>query len=138
VSDLAEAIAATHALAFQDTRSWSADEFRALLADPWVFLVGDATSFVLGRVVVDEAEILTLATHPDRRRSGLARATLKAFATEAALRGATTIFLEVAADNLAALSLYETAGFVEISRRPNYYRKSDGTQIEAVILRRSL
>ena len=47
MSDLAAALAATHALAFEDTRSWSADEFRSLLADPSVFHIGDAACFLL-------------------------------------------------------------------------------------------
>lgn len=138
MTDLAEALAATHALAFSDTRGWSADEFRRLLADPSVFLVGDATCFVLGRVVVDEAEVLTLATHPDQRRQGHARSALGAFANEAATRGASAAFLEVAADNKAALALYLGADFTEIARRRGYYRRHDGAAIDAVILSRPL
>jgi len=136
VSDQAEALAATHALAFTDTRSWSADEFRSLLADPSVFLTGNADAFVLGRVVLDEAEILTLATHPDVRRQGRARVVLEEFTNEAAKRGAVTVFLEVAADNIPAISLYLGAGFTEIARRSGYYRKTDGSTVDAVILRR--
>ena len=138
MSDQAEALAATHALAFTDTRSWSADEFRSLLADPSVFLTGNAEAFVLGRVVLDEAEILTLPTPPDRRRQGRARATLEEFVDEAAKRGAVTAFLEVAADNNAAISLYLSAGFAEIARRRGYYRKADGSTVDAVILCRSI
>ena len=138
MTDLAEALAATHALAFEDTHSWSADEFRRLLADPSVFLVGDATCFVLGRVVVDEAEVLTLATHPDQRRQGHARSALGAFANEAATRGASAAFLEVAADNNAALALYLGADFTEIARRRGYYRRHDGAAIDAVVFSRAL
>ena len=138
MSDQAEALAATHALAFTDTRSWSADEFRSLLADPSVFLSGNADAFVLGRVVLDEAEILTLTTHPDLRRQGRARVVLEEFTNEAAKRGAVTAFLEVAADNIAAVSLYLSAGFAEIARRRGYYRKTDGSTVDAVILCRSI
>ena len=138
MSDLAEALAATHALAFTDTRSWSADEFRSLLADPSVFLTGNAEAFVLGRVVLDEAEILTLATHPDLRRQGRARVVLEEFTNEAAKRGAVTAFLEVAADNIPAISLYLGAGFTEKARRSGYYRKTDESSVDAVILRRAI
>ena len=138
MSDQAAALAATHALAFTDTRSWSADEFRSLLADPSVFLSGNADAFVLGRVVLDEAEILTLTTHPDLRRQGRARVVLEEFTNEAAKRGAVTAFLEVAADNIAAVSLYLSAGFAEIARRRGYYRKTDGSTVDAVILCRSI
>ena len=138
MSDQAEALAATHALAFEDTRSWSADEFRTLLADPSVFLTGNADAFVLGRVVLDEAEILTLATHPDLRRQGRARLVLGEFTNEAAKRGAVAAFLEVAADNIPAISLYLGAGFAEIARRRGYYRRTDGSTVDAVILRRAI
>ena len=138
MSDQAEALAATHALAFTDTRSWSADEFRSLLADPSVFLTGNADAFVLGRVVLDEAEILTLATHPDLRRQGRARVVLEEFTNEAAKRGAVTAVLEVAADNIPAISLYLGAGFTEIARRSGYYRKTDESSVDAVILRRAI
>ena len=46
--------------------------------------------------------------------------------------GVTYIFLEVRSDNTSALSMYSSFGFVEISKRANYY--PDGT--DAVILRR--
>jgi len=138
VSDLAEALSATHALAFEDTRSWSADEFRSLLADPSVFHIGDAACFLLARVVLDEAEILTLATHPDSRRQGRAAAALGLFVEKAAVRGADTAFLEVAADNKAALALYFGGGFTEVARRRDYYRRQDGTAADAVILSRPL
>lgn len=138
MSDLAEALAETHALAFKDTRSWSAEEFRSLLADPAVLVEGDTEAFVLARVVVDEAEILTLATHPSHRRQGRARAALEGFAAKAAARGATTAFLEVASDNGEALSLYRSAQFAEVARRRGYYRKVDGTTVDAVILSRAL
>jgi ribosomal-protein-alanine N-acetyltransferase len=138
VSDQATALAATHALAFTDTRSWSADEFRSLLGDPSVFLTGNAEAFAIGRVVLDEAEILTLATHPDLRRQGRARVVLEEFTNEAAKCGAVTAFLEVAADNIPAISLYLGAGFTEIARRSGYYRKTDGSTVDAVILRRAI
>ena len=47
------------------------------------------------------------------------------------LYGADRMLLEVGAGNAAALGLYAAAGFVEIDRRPRYYR--DGA--DAVVLR---
>ncbi|MAU52788.1 MAG: ribosomal-protein-alanine acetyltransferase [Roseovarius sp.] len=117
-----EALAATHARAFAGQgRAWSAAEFAALLASPHVFVTGDARGFALGRVIADEAELLTLATDPGHRRQGRAHACLAAFAEEAQARGAATAFLEVAEDNAAALALYAQAGFGETARRAGYY-----------------
>jgi ribosomal-protein-alanine N-acetyltransferase len=41
------------------------------------------------------------------------------------------MFLEVAADNAAALEFYAQAGFVEVGRRPRYYANG----ADALVLR---
>ena len=134
----AAALADTHRRAFTDERPWSAGEFADLLDKPTTRLTGDAQSFVLGQIVADEAEVLTLATHPDHRRRGLARAALDAFLDAAATAGAATVFLDVAADNAPALALYARAGFAECGRRPRYYARTGGTAVDAVLMRRDL
>ena len=123
-----------HAQAFPDDRGWSAAEFADLLALPGAVVTGDARSFVLGRVTADEAEILTLATDPGHRRMGLAHRALAAFTERAAEAGAARVFLEVAADNVAALALYEAAGFTEIGRRRGYYARPGGAAADALVL----
>jgi ribosomal-protein-alanine N-acetyltransferase len=115
------ALANTHAAALVTERPWTATEFQILLGQPTTLLAGDARAFVLGRVILDEAEVLTLATHPAHRRQGLARAALATFLCAAHARGATRAFLDVAEDNLAARALYAGAGFAEIGRRDGYY-----------------
>lgn len=130
-----ETLAQLHVRAFAEVgRGWTAEEFRTLLDSPYVFLVGGDSAFALGRVVVDEAELLTLATAPEARRQGLGRATLAAFETQAMARGATSIFLEVAEDNAPALALYRGAGFAEDSRRTGYYDRACGGRVDALIL----
>ncbi|RBI87192.1 ribosomal-protein-alanine acetyltransferase [Rhodosalinus halophilus] len=131
-----ETLAALHARAF--ARGWTAEEFARLLESPHVFALGDGRAFALGRVAAEEAELLTLATDPLHRRQGLARARLAAFEAEARARGATTAFLEVAADNGAARALYEASGWAEAGRRPRYYPRSDGPAADALIMRRAL
>jgi ribosomal-protein-alanine N-acetyltransferase len=49
----------------------------------------------------------------------------------ARLGGADRLLLEVREDNAGALSFYAARGFVEVDRRPRYYR--DGTT--AVVMR---
>ena len=83
-------------------------------------------------MVVDEAHIATIATHPDHREQGIGRALLTHGLAAAAAQGATTAFLEVRAGNLAAQDLYRKLGFVETARRPGYY-KDNGE--EAVLMR---
>ncbi len=63
-----------------------------------------------------EREILQVGVLPAYRGQGLARALLLS------LPGRQPYFLEVRESNQAARGLYESLGFVEVGRRPNYYR----------------
>ena len=129
-----DALAALHASCFTVPRPWTAAEFAALLADPLAFLLPHPTGFLLGRVVAGEAELLTLAVAPKARRQGIASQLVRDFLSESRRRGGDCAFLEVAADNLAAISLYQAAGFEAAGRRRNYY----ATGLDAMVLRRNL
>jgi ribosomal-protein-alanine N-acetyltransferase len=131
-------MAALHAAAMTTPRPWSAAELAALLATPGAFACGDERAFAMGRVVIDEAELLTIATHPDHRRKGLGRATLAAFESEARARGAATAHLEVAADNAPALVLYDSAGYRRTGLRRGYYGGGDGAPVDALLLSKPL
>lgn len=130
-----EAMAALHARCFTLPRPWSADEFAALLATPGVFLLTEAgLGLLMGRVAVDEAELLTLAVDPGARRRGMGGALVARFQAEAAARGADRAFLEVAADNAAALATYGRAGFARAGLRRGYYRSAEGRTVDAVVM----
>lgn len=131
-------LARTHARAFSTTRAWSAHEFADLLKHPSTFATGDSDCFVLIRTVANDAEVLTLATVPQKRRQGLARQVLNDGETQAIARGASAIFLEVAEDNIAAKTLYKTSGYTQIGRRPGYYLPKDGAPVAALVLRKAL
>jgi ribosomal-protein-alanine N-acetyltransferase len=73
-------------------------------------------------LIVDEAHIATLATHPDVRRQGIARELLRVALLGAAREGAVMSLLEVRAGNVAAQNLYLEFGFEMVGRRPRYYR----------------
>lgn len=134
-----EALAALHARCFRSPPPWSAADFAGFLADPLAFLLseGDA-GFLLGRAVAGEAELLTLAVAPEARRRGLGRKLVARFLYQAQLRGAERAFLEVRADNAAAIALYESAGFAPAGRRRGYYRDKDGSRTDALVLAREL
>ncbi len=107
-----EALAALHALAFTDTpRPWSAQEFEALLHQPSTLIVHRPGGFALGRIAGPEAELLTLAVHPEARRGGLASELLRRFEAAAAGRGAEEVLLEVAVTNAPARALYARLGY---------------------------
>lgn len=133
-----EALAHIHALAFSSTRAWSAAEFRDLLDQRGMILTGDDRAFALLRVTLDEAEVLTIATAPEHRRNGLARAVLAQAETAVQALGAAVIFLEVAEDNDAARALYAQAGYAQIGRRPGYYLPKDAAPVAALVLRKAL
>ena len=76
----------------------------------------------------------TLSTHPDVQGRGRAtRVLADAIAAEVA-RGTTVVFLDVAADNVAARALYDRAGFSVVAERKNYY----AGRRTALIMRRDL
>jgi ribosomal-protein-alanine N-acetyltransferase len=127
-------LAQLHAQCFDE--AWDERAFSALLDNDVTFalVAGDEQAFVLVRAVADESEILSLGTHPRARRGGLARALVEAACVEAHRRGARRMFLDVAADNEAALALYGRAGFAAAGRRKAYYSRPMGEAIDAVIL----
>lgn len=127
-------LAALHHAAFLHDRGWTAAEFTALLASPHVTLHCREQGFALHRTVADESELLTLAVHPAHRRTGTGGMLIADWLAHAHSRAATA-FLEVAADNDAALSLYHAAGLVAVARRPGYYRRLSGVCVDAVVMR---
>ena len=86
------------------------------------------------RVVADEAEILTLAVHPEARGRGQGARLVAEGVAAAGARGAYRIFLEVADDNASARAVYARAGFVEAGRRTAYYSRPDGSRADALLL----
>ena len=122
-------LAALHGACFTAPRPWSAAEFRDLLGQTGVFLVARPEGFALGRVVLDEAELLTLAVAPEARRQGIGAALLAEFCETAKTAGAARAFLEVAEGNAGALALYRREAWHEIGRR-----RAERTVVRATIL----
>lgn len=108
---------------------WSTESIRETIGMPWIFThvaedqVGTVVGYVFCREVAGESEILNLAVDPAIRRGGVGRVLLTAALEWLAVRGATETFLEVRASNVAAIRLYEGAGFSAVGRRPDYYQR---------------
>lgn len=132
----AEALAELHAEAFDDP--WTAAAIAELIGADGALAFWAQDGFVLARALAGEAEILTLAVRPAARGRGLGARLVQAAMTEAARRGADALFLEVAADNAAALALYRRAGFEPVGRRAGYYRRPGAAPMDALVLRRTL
>ncbi len=134
-----EAMARLHARAFAGQgRAWRREEFDALLRAPGVFTLPAADGFAMGRLLIDEAELLTIAVAPEQRRAGRGAALLAAFEAMAARRGAARAVLEVAADNTAARALYRRFGYDRIGCRRGYYPSAAGPAVDALLLAKSL
>lgn len=72
-------------------------------------------------MMVDEAHISTLATHPQWRRRGIAELLLIAMAERAAEIGARVLTLEVRVSNRDAQALYRKYRFEVMGQRVRYY-----------------
>jgi ribosomal-protein-alanine N-acetyltransferase len=119
--------------------AWHLADWTGFLREPIVlglgaFAGGTLIGAVLVRTVAGEGEILMIVVAADWRRGGIGRMLLDAAHAEAAKSGTRTVFLEVAVDNMAAISLYRNFGFVEISRRRGYYRRPGG-RVDALLMR---
>ncbi|MCA3693357.1 ribosomal protein S18-alanine N-acetyltransferase [Aquidulcibacter sp.] len=129
----AAALARIHQSAFD--HSWSEADFATYVASDFVWIIGKPIAgFLLVRAIGDEAEILTLAVDPSARRNGHAAALLTASKQDLVGHGVVRLFLEVAADNLPALALYEGHGFTPIGVRKAYYRRENGPNMDAKLL----
>lgn len=116
------------------TRHWPADDFAAQLVDPlvcmWLADTGErCLGYVHVRVVGDEAELLNIAVDPDGRQRGLGQRLLKHAMAECAELGVGRIFLEVRADNHAALSLYRRCDWEQVGIRKRYYSEDGADAI---------
>ena len=134
----AEFLAQIYAAANPGSRPWSAKEFTAFLGDENVVCIPTADGFLLGRAVLDEAEILTICVHPAQQRNGIGSTLLGKFLDVAKMSGARLCHLEVSADNAAAIALYHQYGFGESGRRKLYYRRKNGERRDAILLSKLL
>lgn len=81
---------------------------------------GDVLGFLSFRDLGEAFEITVLGTRPEAQKKGVQTQILKYFQTFAAKRNK-LIWLEVNAENQAALSLYKHCGFQTQRRRKSYY-----------------
>ena len=133
-----EALAELHALCFTTPRPWRADEFADLLDSGRTFLISHTNGFALGRIAGPEAELLTIAVHPDAQNAGHGSRLVDDFLCKAATLGAKDIFLEVAENNPAAIALYLKSGFKEVAKRKEYFKQINGPALTALIFKYSI
>jgi [ribosomal protein S18]-alanine N-acetyltransferase len=103
------------------------------------YLVLTDSHGVLGYAGLDHggevADVMTIAVAPRAQGRGFGRLLLDELEQRASIRGAANVILEVRADNLAALRLYERSGYAVLSTRRRYYQPGD---IDALVMRKPL
>lgn len=121
-------MAAVHAVSFEV--AWSADTFGDWLSHgPYVaygrFDGASLLGFALFRKIMDEAELITVATSPCARKKGVAKNLLQECVTRLRIDGIKAVHLEVAEGNMGACALYRALGATQVGRRKGYYQGQD-------------
>jgi [ribosomal protein S18]-alanine N-acetyltransferase len=122
--------------------AWTADQCRGVLTLPGSTLAiaydnDHLVGFALWRWVLDEAELLLIATDPDVQQSGIGTALLNQVIDCAKQSDILRLHVEVRSDN-PALSFYRTRKFEQNGIRDQYYRRTDGGPTDAITLCRLL
>jgi ribosomal-protein-alanine N-acetyltransferase len=118
---------------------WSIEQFWEELSQPTrIYRVAIHGGDVIGYAGIfhagADADIQTIAVRPGEQRHGIGRMLVRELIAAAHQTGATSLLLEVRADNTPAIAMYRDEGFEQISLRRRYY--PDGS--DALILRRPL
>ena len=137
--DLVSAIAIEKAV--YGKTAWSADQFKEEFAKApktahylAAEFEGQLIAYAGIFYVADVADIHTITVVADQRRKGIGRELLKRLIDWARVKKAQAIMLEMRLGNDQARPLYESFGFIEISKRENYY----GPGLTAVVMRKEL
>ena len=111
--------------------SWSEDEMVATLAAKGTVcyvanIQGKGNQgpkgFIILRTLAGQSEVLTIATDPDFRKLGIARALLEHTIRQLQSERIGQLFLEVSEQNQPALNLYKSLAFKQVGERKAYYR----------------
>ena len=96
---------------------------------------GKVAGYVGSQSVLDGADMMNLAVAPAYRRQGIGQALVTALTDYLQQKGIIVLLLEVRASNDPAIALYQSLGFQQIGRRPNYYHHP---REDALIMRKEL
>jgi len=126
------AIAHIESLSFKTP--WSQEMILSEMREPLShFYVAEKDGNVIGYYgflhILDELHILNVAVHPDFRGMGVGRILMAHLTDVATSLSARAVTLEVRESNVAAIRLYERAGFTLAGVRPHYYMDKENALI---------
>ena len=132
ISQLAE----LEKLCFSDP--WSEAAFEYELRNPlslWLVAADEqvVAGYVGSQTVMGEADMMNIAVAPSYRRQKIAEKLVLTLIEMLNEKDAKSLTLEVRVSNTPAISLYEKLGFIQVGRRPGYYRNP---REDAYILRK--
>ena len=112
----------------QSPSPWSKKQLQEELAVPcsWHYAARSTKDemligYILGRTVIDEAEVFRLAVSSGFRRQGVAKKLLAHTLSLLQEKEVSRCFLELRSSNEPACKLYEGAGFKQTGCRKKYY-----------------
>ena len=120
---------------------WSSGQYREEISAPtrhFIVALDDAQSIIGYAGVLalggSAADILTVGVIPEHRGQGIARALMALITDWAKTQGSNAMMLEVKIDNVEAISLYESLGFLKLNIRKDYF----GSSLDALVMRKDL
>ena len=119
------AIAVLEKMCFHDP--WSINSISSELNNPlstWLVAIEDGVvcGYVGSQSVLDGADMMNIAVHPDYRKQGIAYNLVDKLIGLLKAKNVISLSLEVRVSNENAISLYHKMGCEVIGRRPGYYR----------------
>ena len=117
---------------------WSENAIASELKNPlslWLVALcdGQVSGYVGSQSVMGEADMMNIAVSSQHRRMGIAQELVERLVAALREKDVYSLTLEVRASNEPAKALYSKLGFLQVGRRPNYYRNP---KEDALILRK--
>ena len=118
---------------------WSAQSFHTSLDSVHNFSYAYTAKeqiccYLIAQLVSGDLEIFKLCVPQSLRRVGLGASLTRRVLSLAEENDATVAHLEVRASNIAAISLYRSAGFLPVGSRPGYYRDGEDAVLMQLLL----
>ncbi len=137
--DRAAEIAQLRSRLFAET--WSEGTVGVMLDHPasTAFVAFDGLSrqtvgFIMGQMAADEGEILSIGVAPEWQRHGIGMRMMDGLTRALERAEIKRLFLDVAADNDAAMALYLKRGFAAVGLRKGYYKRKSTDAMDALTL----
>lgn len=99
-----------------------------------LFVNRDIVGYMVAAQALDQADIHTLFIATNWRGQGLSKTLLQAMLDKLKKQAVTQVFLEVRQGNRVAQNLYQDYGFAITGERVNYYKNSDGSRENAILM----